>query len=699
MKLTTSRSWYLRANNETFGPVGDELFVKWAKEGRVQPGQMVSFDGQNWQKAEEIPLLEMHYSIDIGDGILRGPFHRAAAEMLLNTGKLPPGSKIVDNNALACEGDGETLVSEKAQEQKRDEDPRPNLRKVAIVGVDGSGKTVMLAGLGDLYAHPDANGFFLAPKDFGTSAYVNRQISLMRAGHWPKATVGDEMKGLNWLLRRQKPGERPEDVCEVSFLDFAGEVYRAAFGVGHVGDTQELSAQISQLKSYVRDADDLIVLINLKDVIAHGLADRRTEEAMWISNSILEYALNDKDGGKMPRASIVLSQADSYAEIISDCGGAVGTLSKFLPHVANDYSWLDIFAASAVDKTYVDDDGELVPSPDFSTSGLSPVMTWILRGVASGVVEQNPNLFAEAAEEVESEEKPTDPFEIPIAEIERELYSSGYREMTPQEESFLREAATGDPAAAQKKMERAAVELFEKGEKYERRSRCRFFNRQKNLALAVECWMKSAELKCRAAQKRLGDFYSDYENEDHDYDEAHKWYLAAARQGDPEAQFEVGKELSRYLLAPPTGESRLQAFKWFRLSAAQGHLGSLCQLGMYRENGYCGVRVDEREAYAYYQKAVDGGYKYGATYLLELHKKHEDYPIDYGTVAPLLKLATVNDIASMILYGELLENGLGVQKDLRIALQYYQCAAGDNSDAEVAVARVQQKIRENAMGN
>ena len=583
-------------------------------------------------------------------------------------------------------------MKRKLEDQERAASGEPNLRKVAIVGVDGSGKTVMLAGLGDLYAHPDANGFFLAPKDFGTSAYVNRQISLMRAGHWPKATVGDEMKGLNWLLRRKKDGGRPVDVCEVSFLDFAGEVYRAAFGINHADDSHELSAQIEQLKSYVRNADDLIVLINLKDVIAHGLTDRRTEEAMWISNSILEYALNDKGGGKIPRASIVLSQADSYADTIGKCGGADKALAEYLPHVANDYSWLDIFAASAVDKTHVDDDGELVPSPDFKTNGLSPVMTWILRGVAPGVVEQSPNLFADAVAEVEAGKKPTDPFEIPIAEIEQELYHSGYREITPQEAVFLMEAANGDPVAAQRKMKRAAKDWFEKGEKYERRSHWIFFNAKRNHALAVECWTKAAELKYRPAQKRLGDFYSDLDNKERDYEVAHKWYLAAARQGEPEAQFEVGKRLNRYMLAPPSDESRLQALKWFRLSADQGHLGSLCQLGCFREHGYCGVRVDDREAYSWYQKAVDGGYKYGATYLIKLHKKHEDYPIDYAKVAPLLQKATANDIESMILYGELLENGLGVAKNLQLALQFYRCAAGDNSNAEVAVARVLKKI-------
>ena len=38
------------------------------------------------------------------------------------------------------------------------------MKKGAIVGVEGSGKTVMLAGLGELYSRPDADGYFLAPK-------------------------------------------------------------------------------------------------------------------------------------------------------------------------------------------------------------------------------------------------------------------------------------------------------------------------------------------------------------------------------------------------------------------------------------------------------------------------------------------------------------------------------------------------------
>ena len=141
------------------------------------------------------------------------------------------------------------------------------MKKVAIVGVEGSGKTVMLAGLGDLYTYPDEQGYFLSPKNFSTAAYVAEKIERMRNGAWPTATPDDVMEGLDWTLKRSVPGERrrPEEVCEISFLDFAGEVYRTAFGIG--AGNKAISEQAEELKRYVREADDLIVLINLRDAV------------------------------------------------------------------------------------------------------------------------------------------------------------------------------------------------------------------------------------------------------------------------------------------------------------------------------------------------------------------------------------------------------------------------------------------------
>ena len=59
------------------------------------------------------------------------------------------------------------------------------MKKVAIVGVEGSGKTVMLAGLGELYSHADENGYFLGPKNYQTASYVAEKIARMRRGEWP----------------------------------------------------------------------------------------------------------------------------------------------------------------------------------------------------------------------------------------------------------------------------------------------------------------------------------------------------------------------------------------------------------------------------------------------------------------------------------------------------------------------------------
>ncbi len=256
------------------------------------------------------------------------------------------------------------------------------MKKIAIVGVEGSGKTVMLAGLGELYSRPDAEGYFLAPKNFGTASYVMDVVARMRGGEWPSATAEDVMRGLDWTIKRDRgAGQRPEVVGELSCLDFAGEVYRAAFGIRSEtkgGENEaELSELVDKLRSYIQKADVLLVLINLRDVIANGCRDRRVQESMWITNAILNTALGD-DAKSGLRAAIVLSQADCYADTIRTCGGEKEVLRRHLPHVYNNYSWLDTFAVSSVDRTVLDADGNRVPAHDFKMTGLEPIMDWVL---------------------------------------------------------------------------------------------------------------------------------------------------------------------------------------------------------------------------------------------------------------------------------------------------------------------------------
>ena len=91
--------WYLKANDETFGPESRDRLVEWAKMGRILPGQEISLDGETWYPVTDVPFLDMRWSIDPGDGNPRGPFNRAAADALLKSGRLPPTATLVEVRA------------------------------------------------------------------------------------------------------------------------------------------------------------------------------------------------------------------------------------------------------------------------------------------------------------------------------------------------------------------------------------------------------------------------------------------------------------------------------------------------------------------------------------------------------------------------------------------------------------------------
>ena len=117
--------WYLRTQDETFGPETKERLIEWAQMGRIQPGQDISEDGINWRPATEIPFLDMRWSIDIGDGQPRGPFNKQAAQALLASGRLPRGSKLVEvRPSFESQGDQDLQDSREYREDRDNRDGR-----------------------------------------------------------------------------------------------------------------------------------------------------------------------------------------------------------------------------------------------------------------------------------------------------------------------------------------------------------------------------------------------------------------------------------------------------------------------------------------------------------------------------------------------------------------------------------------------
>lgn len=115
-----SEKWYLRTQDDTFGPETRERLLEWAKMGRIQPGQEISSDGETWLPAVEAPFLDMRWSIDIGDGTPRGPFNKCAAEALLRSGRLPLGSKLVEVVPAFESGEPEESTTEQDCEPSAD---------------------------------------------------------------------------------------------------------------------------------------------------------------------------------------------------------------------------------------------------------------------------------------------------------------------------------------------------------------------------------------------------------------------------------------------------------------------------------------------------------------------------------------------------------------------------------------------------
>ena len=131
--------WYLRTQDETFGPETQEKLVEWARLGRIQPGQEVSDDNIAWTRVEDVAFLDMRFSIDLGDGNPRGPFNRAAAEALLASGRLPKTATIVETREPFEEesgtGDGTSETSETSGTSGTGETPRV-IEKVVEIPVE-----------------------------------------------------------------------------------------------------------------------------------------------------------------------------------------------------------------------------------------------------------------------------------------------------------------------------------------------------------------------------------------------------------------------------------------------------------------------------------------------------------------------------------------------------------------------------------
>ena len=276
------------------------------------------------------------------------------------------------------------------------------MKKVAIVGVEGSGKTVLMAAMGEKYRKPRADGLFLYANSRRTIEYCNEQIDILRNQHkWPNSTSPDSLVNLEWTLMRRKKGSRPEEICTVAFLDYAGEIYRYAFGDSTDDSNQikqsQYKKQIEAVKAHLKDAESVVVLVNLSDIINSNGVSMKASEMDWLSQRIFDFAFDETSAN---RVAIAFTQKDLYEETIGCCGGVEGAFEAYLPSVFYRHeSEIVPFAVSAVNKTVPNDKGEPLPASDFESEGFDELVSWMANVSSVEPVDNTQKSVADKTEE------------------------------------------------------------------------------------------------------------------------------------------------------------------------------------------------------------------------------------------------------------------------------------------------------------
>ena len=144
--------------------------------------------------------------------------------------------------------------------------------------------------------------------------------------------------------------------------------------------------------------------------------------------------------------------------------------------------------------------------------------------------------------------------------------------------------------------------------------------------------------------------------------------LRKAKQGDPQAQYEAA--LLLYYGKSTTKDWNL-AFCYLRSAAQSGHIKATNALGALYCAGH-GVEKDEVRAFACYEQTAKQGDFEGMINLAALYRGQKE---DKQAFAWLQKAAEGGSPLGQRLLAEFYQAGIGTEPDEKLALKYYTLAA------------------------
>jgi TPR repeat protein len=178
---------------------------------------------------------------------------------------------------------------------------------------------------------------------------------------------------------------------------------------------------------------------------------------------------------------------------------------------------------------------------------------------------------------------------------------------------------------------------------------------EKNVARLLELLKRTPGRHTPWAQFTLGVKYANGRGVPQDYVEAVKWTRMAADQGHAPAQCNLGV---MYENGRGVRQDDVEAVKLYRLAADQGNASAQFNLGVVYERGR-GVRQDYVEAVKWFGLAADQGDADAQCYLGTMHDTGQGVPQNFPKAAKWFKLAADQGHATAIQY-----LGMALHQDL-----------------------------------
>src|SRR4051812_31660713 len=202
--------------------------------------------------------------------------------------------------------------------EKRDRRPDQSaslMKHIAIIGTEGSGKTVLLTVLAKRFGQHEPNRPFMNPSG-KTLRFVEKNWKLLNDGRWPDTnTQGRAFQDLQWRCQTSKGQE-----LDLRAVDCAGQDLRKLFD-------DNPPTELAPLSEYVNSAQVVLFLINLGDFIGHADEDQAIENHVVIKEAMDQLRVEGKC------CALVFTQSDLYAGLLPSHGDWSDVAKSIVPSV------------------------------------------------------------------------------------------------------------------------------------------------------------------------------------------------------------------------------------------------------------------------------------------------------------------------------------------------------------------------------